>query len=139
MDWKLAIRSLRKNPGFTILAVVVMALGIGANTAVFSAVNAVLLRPLAYSEPDRLVSLASYWKKRGSRGWVSAPDFNDWHDQSTAFSSMARYSSLDTPVQSGPNSEYAHVARVSPEFFAVFAISPAAGRFLGSEMGEVVV
>jgi hypothetical protein len=65
MDLKFALRSLRKNLGFTILAVVVMALGIGANTAVFSVVNAVLLKPLAFRDPDRIVTLASLWRKSG--------------------------------------------------------------------------
>ena len=78
MDLKFALRSLRKNPGFTLLAVVVMALGIGANTAVFSVVNAVLLKPLAYRDPDRIVTLSTLWRKSGGHGQVSAPDFHDW-------------------------------------------------------------
>ena len=65
MDLKYALRSLLKNPGFTALAVIVMALGIGANTAVFSVVNAVLLRPLAYKNPDRIVTISPLWKKTG--------------------------------------------------------------------------
>src|ERR1700719_199752 len=93
MDLKYAMRSLRKTPGFTVLAVLVMALGIGANTAVFSVVNAVLLRPLAYRDPDRIVTLSNYWKKTGSiSANVSGPDFHDWHDQSSAFDAMAYYS-----------------------------------------------
>jgi len=89
MDFKFALRSLGKNPGFTALAVIIMALGIGANTAVFSVVNAVLLRPLPYRDPGRIVTLASLWKKSGGAGQVSAPDFHDCHDQSSAFSAMA--------------------------------------------------
>jgi hypothetical protein len=78
MDIKFALRSLRKNPGFTVLAVLVMALGIGANTAVFSVVNTVLLKPLAYHDPDRIVTLANYWKQNGTIGTtVSEPDFHD--------------------------------------------------------------
>ena len=133
MDFKFALRSLRKNLGFTILAVVVMALGIGANTAVFSVVNAVLLKPLAFREPDRIVTLASLWKKSGSSGQVSAPDFHDWHDQSSAFSAMAYYDDDSTAVSSGATAEYAHVAEVTPEFFAVFGVEPVAGRLFSPE------
>ncbi len=133
MDLKFALRSLRKNPGFTLLAVVVMALGIGANTAVFSVVNAVLLKPLAYSEPDRIVTLASLWRKSGSTGQVSAPDFHDWHNQSTAFSAMAYYDDDSTAVMAGAAAEYAHVAEVTPEFFQVFAVEPVAGRLFSPD------
>jgi predicted permease len=133
MDLKFALRSLRKNLGFTILAVVVMALGIGANTAVFSVVNAVLLKPLAFRDPDRIVTLASLWRKSGSQGQVSAPDFHDWHDQSTAFAAMAYYDDDSTSVVSGSSAEYAHVAEVTPEFFAVFGVEPAAGRLFSPE------
>jgi putative ABC transport system permease protein len=128
MDLKFAFRSLRKNPGFTLLAVLVMALGIGANTAVFSVVNAVLLKPLAYSNPDRIVTLSSLWRKSGSHGPVSAPDFHDWHNQSTALAAMAYYANDETSVTAGSSAEYGNVATVTPEFFTVFEIEPAMGR-----------
>jgi len=133
MDFKFALRSLRKNPGFTLLAVAVMALGIGANTAVFSVVNAVLLRPLAFREPDRIVTLVSVWNKNSGRGFVSAPDFHDWHDQSRAFSAMAYYQHADVSVVVGQAAEYTHVAAVTPEFLRVFAIEPARGRFFNAD------
>jgi hypothetical protein len=133
MDLKFALRSLRKNPGFTLLAIVVMALGIGANTAVFSVVNAVLLKPLAYRNPDRIVTLSSLWRKSGGHGRVSAPDFHDWHDQSTAFAAMAYYADDSTSVMSGASAEYAHAAAVTPEFFQVFAVEPVAGRLFSAE------
>src|SRR5438046_1453809 len=75
MDLLYALRSLRKNAGFTMLAILVLALGIGANTAIFSVVNAVLLRPLAYREPDRIMTVWTLWSKSGNRGQVSAPDY----------------------------------------------------------------
>ena len=141
MDLKFALRSLHKNPGFTVLAVLVMALGIGANTAMFSVVNAVLLKPLAYSDPDRIVTLSTLWKKTGSHAYASAPDFHDWHDQSTAFSAMAYYTNLETAVKAGAAAEYTGVASVTPEFFSVFNVEPVVGRQFtpGEKAGAAVI
>jgi predicted permease len=133
MDLKFALRSLRKNPGFTLLAVIIMALGIGANTAVFSVVNAVLLKPLAYRDPDRIVTLSTLWRKSGGHGTVSAPDFHDWHDQSTAFAAMAYYDDDSTAVMAGASAEYAHVAEVTPEFFRVLGVHAVEGRLFSPE------
>ncbi|MGA2595232.1 MAG: ABC transporter permease, partial [Bryobacteraceae bacterium] len=133
MDLKFAFRSLRKNPGFTLIAVLVMALAIGANTAVFSVVNAVLLKPLAFRDPDRIVTLSSLWKKGGGHGQVSAPDFHDWHNQSTAFAAMAYYEDDSTAVMVGSAAEYAHVATPTAEFFQVFDVQPVIGRLFTAE------
>src|SRR6267378_4275974 len=127
-DLRFAARMLLKNPGFTAVAVMIMALGIGANTAMFSVVNAVLLKPLAFADPDRIVTLGSLWKGSPRHGIVSAPDFHDWHDQSTAFEAMAYYQDDDVAVTAGPAAEYAHVADVTREFFRVFQVEPAVGR-----------
>jgi len=127
-DLRFAFRMLLKNPGFTAVAVLIMALGMGANTAMFSVVNAVLLKPLAFADPDRIVTLGSLWKGRPGHGNVSAPDFHDWHDQNTAFEGMAYYADDDIAVTGGPVAEYAHVAVVTPEFFHVFRIEPVVGR-----------
>jgi predicted permease len=128
MDFKYALRSLRKAPAFTLLAVAVMALGIGANTAVFSVVNAVLLRPLAYRDADRIVTLASYWKLHGTQGQVSAPDFHDWHDQSSSFAAMAYYDDDSGPVSAAGAAEFTHIAEITPEFFDIFSVEPVMGR-----------
>src|SRR2546423_14907171 len=96
-DLRFTLRSLRHNLGFALLAVVVMALGIGANTAVFSVVNGVLLKPLAYRDPDRIVTLTTAWKGGAKLRLVTLPDFQDWHDESTAFFAMAYYRSSDEP------------------------------------------
>ncbi len=134
MDLKYAFRSLGKNPGFTALAVIVMALGIGANTAVFSVVNAVLLRPLAYKNPERIVTISPLWTKTGASGGTSsAPDFHDWHDQSTAFQAMAYYDNGPTAVMAGQAAEYAQVASVTPEFFKVFGAEPVVGRLFSPD------
>jgi putative ABC transport system permease protein len=132
-DLRFAVRMLLKNPGFTALAVTIMALGIGANTAMFSVVNAVLLKPLAFADPDRIVTLGSLWKGSPWHGPVSAPDFHDWHDQGTAFEAMAYYQDDDVAVTAGPAAEYAHVADVTPEFFHVFQVEPAVGRDFSSD------
>src|SRR2546425_78331 len=89
-DLKFAFRQLLKNPGFTAVAVLTLALGIGANTAIFSVINAVLLRPLPYPDSDRLVWLA----ERGpnwNRGAVSYPNFADWRAQQSVFEQIGLY------------------------------------------------
>lgn len=133
MDLKFALRSLWKTPGFTILAIAILALGIGANTAMFSVVNAVLLRPLNYPDPDRLVTVSSLWTKSGQHGQVSAPDFHDWHDRSTPFSAIAYYAAGSTAVATRSSAEYVRTALVTPEFFRVFAVSPVIGRAFTAE------
>jgi len=135
MDLRIGLRSLRKNPGFTVLAVTVLALGIGANTAIFSVVNAVLLRPLGYRDPDRIVTLTTAWEPGGERKgpwrFVSLPDFEDWRAQSSAFDAMAFYNATEAPVSLGETAEYVHKAEVSPEFFQVFQIAPMLGAPAG--------
>jgi hypothetical protein len=115
-DLRYGIRLLGKSPGFTTIAILTLAIGIGTNTATFSVVNAVLLRPLAYREPNRIVTIASLWKETGQHGQVSAPDFHDWHDQATSFASMAYYEDEDCAVASSSGGQYSHCARVTPEF-----------------------
>jgi putative ABC transport system permease protein len=132
-DVRFAARMLRKDAGFAVVAILVMAFGIGANTAMFSVVNAVLLRPLAYKDPDRIVRVSTLWKKDGHHGSASAPDFHDWHDQSTAFQTMASYEGDEVAVAAGPAAEYARVTTVSSEFFATFRVEPIAGREFSTE------
>src|SRR5438093_12279901 len=89
-DLRYGLRTLAKNPGFTAVAAVTLALGIGANTAMFSVVNAVLLRSLPYKDPDRLVYVWSAEKARGiNQSPASLPDFRDWQEQNDVFAGMA--------------------------------------------------
>src|SRR5258706_1502994 len=108
MDLKFAIRQFFKNPGFTLVAVLTLGFGIGANTAMFSFVNAWIIRPLPYTDPDRLVILNETNKKSGVPGPVAPADFKDWREQATAFQELAAYSGEmfnltggDEPVQVG--------------------------------------
>src|SRR5262245_37910667 len=136
-DLRYAAHSLRRSPGFAALAVFIMALGVGANTAVFSVVNKVLLTPLSYRDPDRIATLSTSIANREAvtplGKQVSIPDFQDWHDQSSAFEAMSCYVSRESPVVIGTEAEYARVARVSPEFFRVFTVDPILGRFFTPE------
>ena len=89
-DLRHAFRMLLKNPAFAALAILTLAVGIGANTAIFTVVNGVLLKPLPYSEPERIVRL---WEQtaRGPRVQVSTPNFLDWRTRATSFETMAAY------------------------------------------------
>lgn len=137
-DFRYAGRNMGRSPGFSTLAIFIMALGIGANTAVFSVVNTVLLKPLAYRNPDRIVTLTSPFTTGpalvpNSVKLVSIPNVQDWHDQSSSFEAMAYYQSFEAAVISGAEAEYTPTAKVSPEFFRVFAIEPVIGRPFSEE------
>jgi hypothetical protein len=96
-DLRVATRTLRKSPGFTVVAVLTLALGIGTNSAIFSVVDAILLRPLPYPEPDRLVRVwESSVKYDSPRNVVNPLNFLDWHDHARSFESIAAISSLTT-------------------------------------------
>ena len=136
-DLQYAGRNLRRSPGFAALAVLIMALGIGANTAVFSVVNAVLLKPLPYRDADRIMALTNSSPTRETTTalskQVSVPDFEDWRRQSSSFEAMAYYASRETAVIVRSTGEYALVTSVSPDFFRVFAIQPVVGRAFAPE------
>lgn len=136
-DVRYAFRMLRRNGTATFVGILVMALAIGANTAVFSVVHAVLLNPLPYANPDRIVTLtylSTGGKAAGDRSrQVSVPDFLDWQAQGSSFEGMAFYSGVRTSVMAGPVAEYAVVATVTEEFFSVFAAAPSIGRSFTQE------
>src|SRR6266851_3451597 len=127
-DLRYAIRLLLKNPGFTLIATLVLALGIGANTAIFSVIDAVLLRPLPYADQERIVSIQNLWRKSGLPGQASAPDYHDWHDQSRTFDGMAAYATGQSSVSVDGAADYAVVTRATPEFFPLFGVHPQLGR-----------
>src|SRR5258708_21147656 len=138
-DLQYAGRNLRRSPGFATLAVLIMALGIGANTAVFSVVTTVLLKPLSFRDPDRIVTLSEFLSTGQSptalSKQVSIPDFQDWHDQSSSFEAMAYYSSREEATIANGAAEFARRTPVSPEFFRVLGVEPIVGRpFTAEEM-----
>ena len=128
-DLRYGLRTLTKSPGFTIIAILTLALGIGANTAIFSVVNAVLLRPLPYGEPERIVQL---WETQPSKnayqGTVSPLCFNDWRTRSRSFASMAAYRYANFTLTGGDTPQSLTGAAVSADFLAVLGVAPARGR-----------
>jgi putative ABC transport system permease protein len=136
-DVTYALRALRKNPGFAVTAIVTLALGIGANTAIFSIVNAVLLRPLPFAEPDRLVEIFATDTRRGDRfDSASYPAFAEWRDQSTTFESMTAYANRSLAIGTGDATVMAAGRRVTPNYFDVLGVQPALGRGFRPEEQE---
>ena len=119
-DLRYAARMLQKQPGFTIVAVVTLALGIGANTAIFSLVNSILLRPLPYREPDRLVRLMQSSPKLDLPTWgVSQADFAAYREQNRTFAVVALYNRGGTNLTGAGEPERLTVANVTADFFNV--------------------
>ncbi len=131
-DLRYGARMLLKQPGFTLIAVITLSLGIGANTAIFSVVNAVLLRPLPYREPDRLVALWSANPERGATSRpVSTPDFEDWRAQNRVFEAIAAYPAVDVTgmtLNDQGAAEQLNTAYVTADFFALLGVQAALGR-----------
>ena len=128
-DLRFALRSLRKTPGFTLSAVLALALGIGATTAVFSVVNGVLLRPLGYADPDRLVLVYATHPRQGPFYPPSIPDFQDWRAQSRdAFEDMAIMRGDGLLLRGTDGAQNVLVAHVSEGFFRVLGARPLLGR-----------
>jgi putative ABC transport system permease protein len=96
-DFKYGFRALARDPGFAAVALITLALGLGANTLIFSVINSVLLKALPHPEPDRLVVLDEYREHHGSRT-VSWMDFQDWHEQNRVFEDIAAYRLVDTSL-----------------------------------------
>jgi predicted permease len=126
-DLRYALRMLAKSPVFTVIVVLTLALGIGANTAIFSIVNTVFLRALPYPEPDRLMFVAERSPEVGEMS-PSYPDFRDWERQQDVFSGLAFYHMADGKVRAGNGSEMVRVLFASAQFFDVLGVRPAAGR-----------
>src|ERR1044071_2261371 len=130
-DIRYAVRLLIKRPGFTIVAVLTLALGIGANTAIFTAVDRALLRPFPYKNSDALVHL---WETSPQRDYrehqASYPDYLDWREQNNAFEEMAGYSGGNVTFTGRGEPERIQVARVTSSFFPLLGVEASLGRTL---------
>ena len=132
-DFRHSLRALLKQPLFSGIVILTFALGIGANTAVFSVLNAVLLRPLPYHEPHELVALSLYDTRTGPEGvsdqsTVSYPDFVDWRAQNRVFDSLAVYFNQSLTLTDGKEATHLQAEAVSANLFAVLGIQPILGR-----------
>jgi putative ABC transport system permease protein len=135
-DFVYAVRGLRKRPLFKAAAVLTLALGIGANSAIFTVVNAVLLRPLPYPAPDRLMMLWTYNPRQGYNKDVSAyPNFDDWRRRSTSFAGMSAYFYANFTLTEAGDPAQIQGAIVTPGFFETLGVGPALGRTFAAADG----
>jgi putative ABC transport system permease protein len=134
-DLKFALRMLRKNPGFTAVAILTLALGIGANTAIFSVVNTVLLEPLPYKDPKRIINLSGMdLKTKASGAFLSYTKYTQIQEQNKTLENIAGFYPLTLSLVTEREPEAVNGARASIDFFRVLGISPARGRtFLPEE------
>src|SRR6476659_5486265 len=129
-DLRVGLRMLRRSPAFTIVAVLTLAVGIGANTAIFSVLRSVLLRPLPYANPEQLVQI---WTDHRARGrpepeWLTPPDYMDVRDGNHTFSSMAAYYGWGPDITGIGDPESLGGMMVSGNYFSLLGTSPAIGR-----------
>lgn len=136
-DLRYALRGLRHQPGVTVAAVLTLAVAIGANTAMFSLVDGILLRPFPFPEPDRLVQV---WDSNPGRGWnyfsVSPPNFIDYREQNTTFEKLTSYYATTRTLTGASDPERIRAAMVGPDYFQTFGIEPQIGRAFGPTDNE---
>ncbi len=132
-DFRYALRQLLRQPGFTIVAVVALALGIGANTVLFSAINTLFLRPLSYPQPEQLVRAWGSFPERGlDRANVSWPRYSAWRDQQQSFSEFAAQSFTGFTLTGRGDPENLQGIRVTENFFRTLGVQPLLGRVFNS-------
>lgn len=137
-DIRYGVRGLRRNPGFAAVVVLTFALAIGMNTAVFSLVNAILVRPLPYPDPDRLVWLGNY-SRFFKAEMVGSADYVDWKDQAASFAGMVAYGSRGYTLATADGAGHHVLADVTADFWGISDARPALGRFFGPEDRDAIV
>ncbi|MGH9658460.1 MAG: ABC transporter permease, partial [Bryobacteraceae bacterium] len=136
-DIRYAVRTLRKSPGFTTTAVAVLALAIGASTAMFSVLNAVLFRPLPYKAPEQLAMLWTEDPTQNLRGGRSAYwNVEQWRSQSTTFADMAFFDGVSVTLTSADSAEKISGVRTTPNFFPLLGVQPLHGRIFSLEEAD---
>ncbi len=139
-DIRYAFRMLRRNPGFTAIVVLTLGVGIGMNTAVFSVVNAVLLRPMTYPDANRLVWLCDYDYKYGFiDNGVSPAAYALWRDQAHSFEKMLAYGNDDWAVMSEGESTQERIATVTDDFWSMTGARPEVGRLFTPRESNTMV
>ncbi len=130
-DLRYGLRQLRKNPGFTLVAVISLALGIGANTAIFSVVNGVLIRPLSHDQPERVVHLLAVRQGQFQfrHVWLAYPEIEDMRRESASFADVSAFQSWDPVLYGTGEPTRLEGGSVSASFFRIFGVQPALGRF----------
>jgi putative ABC transport system permease protein len=138
-DLRYGVRVLMKKPGFTTIAILTLALGIGVNTAIFSVINSILLRPLPYEDPEGLVQV---WevspKQKGTNETSSAslPNFVDWRDQNQTFEHLAAYLNRSLNLTEGEQPERVQGVLGSPNFFSLLKVQPFIGRGFSADEAQ---
>src|SRR3984957_16180468 len=136
-DIRFGTRMLRKNPGFTVVAILTLALGIGANTAIFSVVKAVLMRPFPFKDPSRLVRVNESVVK-GGRSPVAYPNYLDWRAQNRVFEEMAAYGDCELILSGKDMSDRVDCEQVSDTYFPLLGVSAILGRTFTPEENAVL-
>ena len=135
-DLRYALRTFKRQPGFTIVAVLTLALGIGANTAIFSVVNGVLLKPLPYEHPERIMTVWEDFTAQGgpAQEWIEVPNFFEWKGEDDLFETLAAFMFGSVNLTGLGEVERLSQGSVSYDFFATFGVAPAIGRdFVGAD------
>src|SRR5215210_28735 len=128
-DIRYGVRGMLKNPGFTAIVVITLALGIGASTAIFSVVNSVLLRRLPYRTAERIVAIQELSPNpAGKRVQVTSANFLDWRAQNTVFEQLAAIKTVTSNLALSDHAERIDLAQTSANFFDVFGVTPQHGR-----------
>jgi macrolide transport system ATP-binding/permease protein len=127
-DIRYGVRILFKNPGFTVVAVITLAIGIGANAAIFSAINSMLLRPLPVGDPERLVGVFRADSQRSNAGEMSYPDFVDVNDRSDVLAGIAGHKLAHVGLSEGGNTDLVWGELVTGNYFDVLQVRPVVGR-----------